>query len=277
MKRFKEFAAVHPLGFTFGVTLLLVILQGGSAALAALLLGLSVTGEMPQLLGKLVTTAGFLALIWRLGWLRAAGITHLGHPRVWLITLVALVYLFFTHVYAFFGDFSYDVAYLGTSSTAGLNTFLAGVGEEIVFRGLVLYVLLRQWDSSRWGRLSAVVVTAFVFGALHLFGLLAGRPQVVLLQVLNTFVSAIWYGAFVVRWRSVWPAILVHGALNVVVTARALSTPGFAATADAYLLVTLLELPLVIYGIYLIVRTPAYSAFSQHPGPVALGHSGWSR
>lgn len=266
MTRFKKFATGHPLAFTLVVTVLLIILQGGFAALSALLLGLSVTGEVPQLLGRLMATAGFLALIWRLGWLRAAGIIRLGDRRVWLITLLALVYLFFTHVYAFFGDYRYDVSYVAeTMPWAALDTFLAGVSEEIVFRGLVLYVLLRKWAGARWGRLSAVAVSAFVFAALHLFGLLAGQPQIVLLQTLNAFVSALWYGAFVVRWRSVWPVILVHGLLNVIVTVRALATPGFAPTAGSYLLVTLLELPLVIYGLYLIVRAPTTLSAGHAP------------
>ena len=66
----------------------------------------------------------------------------------------------------------------GYLATAVLLVLLVGVGEELVFRGILMRLLLRR------GVGFAVATSSVLFGAMHLVNLLFGMPwQAVALQV----------------------------------------------------------------------------------------------
>jgi hypothetical protein len=51
--------------------------------------------------------------------------------------------------------------------------------------------------------------------------------------------------------------VVLHGVTNAVVALRVLETPGFTETVPALGLAVVLQLPLVVYGAYLIYRAPS--------------------
>jgi membrane protease YdiL (CAAX protease family) len=228
--------------------------MGGSVALAVGLLGFELTDVEPQLIGQVVATIGFLLLLWRFDWLESAGITRLGTRRLWLIILLILLYSGVIALYSFFSTLKVHIALSSDMIPDLTHTTMAGVMEEILFRGVILYALVSRWGSSRRGIVSAVLVSAFLFGSLHFFNLATGEFGITAVQVSEAFLSAILYGALVLVGGSIWPAIALHSLINLLVNMVALSMPDFTISLSNFLTFTLLEMPLVIYGLYLLSK-----------------------
>ena len=101
---------------------------------------------------------------------------------------------------------------------------VAGVGEELLFRGLFLrgFVL-------RYGRGPALALSSLLFAVVHL------NPW----GFASIFLAGWLLGWLVLRSGSLWPAILVHGVYNLfsvlllVVSIDGTLTPHALATADA--------------------------------------------
>lgn len=90
-------------------------------------------------------------------------------------------------------------------AVAGLLTATVAFGEETVFRGVVLRVLLRR------GVRSAVLGSAACFGAMHAVNLLAGdHPVTVGAQVLMTAGLGVALAAVTLASGSLGPALAVH-------------------------------------------------------------------
>ncbi len=84
------------------------------------------------------------------------------------------------------------------------------IGEEFMFRGL----LLRSFraDFSAWG---AVVLSAFLFGVLHLN----------MLQGSGAFLIGLYLGFTVLVTGSIWPGVLAHGVNNLICSLAARFDP----------------------------------------------------
>jgi membrane protease YdiL (CAAX protease family) len=255
MSWMRRFAAESPIAFSFFTTVLLWICYI-AAGVAASLLGTTAAGQqMGSAVGRFAAALIFLGLLWRLGWLRAAGITELGSWRSWLLVLPVLVYEVLAHLYAFFGSFDLGVPESPLGRAVALNGAAAGLLEEVVYRALLLYVLTRLWADSRQGILKSVLVSSLFFGSAHLLHLTLGRPTpLVLLLFVSAFLGGIYYAAFVLHSGSVWPAVVLHVILNAVIGAQAVGNPQFAETVSGWLLVLALQLPAVVLGIVLILR-----------------------
>lgn len=78
-------------------------------------------------------------------------------------------------------------------------TVVPGVCEEILFRGVILAGLRRSL-----GDATAVLITAFLFAAMHM------SPE----RFIPQFLVGLLLGALVVRCGSIWPAILLHALHN---------------------------------------------------------------
>ncbi|MCA9953084.1 MAG: CPBP family intramembrane metalloprotease [Anaerolineales bacterium] len=254
MQKFKQFASKYPLTFVFLMIVVLVLLMGGAAAAAVGLLGYAMTDVMPQIIGQVVATLGFLFILWRFGWLAPAGILQKGGRHIWLVTIIILIYTGLAVLYAFSGTFRVDLTLTSDMTPVLVHTTLAGVLEEILLRGLILYALVSQWGQKRRGVVAAVLVSALLFGALHFFNLATGEWSITALQVLEAFVSAILYGGLVLVGGSVWPAVVLHSGINLLANVVALNEPGFVMTVPIYWTLIILDLPTVIYGCYLLVK-----------------------
>lgn len=94
----------------------------------------------------------------------------------------------------------------GASFAAGL---LAGVLEELSFRGALLRVLEARWGSQR-----AIAVTAVAFALLHQGH--ADGPIELLLVISSMVAAGLLLAVVVVRTRSVWNAVALHAGWNTV-------------------------------------------------------------
>ena len=227
---------------------------------AAALLDNELTSNLAQSLGTLTATALILLLVWRLNWLQSAGITRLGSWRVWLLALAIMLYFYAAYRYTFFGTLASDVAYLLHLPEAwGVALRQLGVGtvEEILFRGILLYALVRAWGTTRRGLFAAILTPALLFGSLHILQLATGNSlSGTLLTIVIGLLSGIWMGALVLRWGTLWPGVAIHAFSNVVVNIGALAVIDFAPSTSAFLLAAVLEIPLVLLGIWWFLRLP---------------------
>jgi membrane protease YdiL (CAAX protease family) len=93
--------------------------------------------------------------------------------------------------------------------------------EEICWRGLVftvLFQLLRKLYPENTSSFWAVWLSGMAFGLLHANNLIAGVPlQFVAIQVLNASVWGIVYGYARAKTDSIYPPVLLHAAMNLVV------------------------------------------------------------
>jgi membrane protease YdiL (CAAX protease family) len=93
--------------------------------------------------------------------------------------------------------------------------------EEIFWRGLVfsiLLLMLRKHYPEKTSSFWAVWLCGLAFGLLHANNLIAGVPlPFVAIQVLNATIWGIVYSYSRAKTESIYPAILLHAAMNLVV------------------------------------------------------------
>ena len=83
--------------------------------------------------------------------------------------------------------------------------------EEVAFRGVLLTMLLRRHPTRR-----AIVYSAAAFGAMHLPGIFAGAPVVlVLAQAVWAFLFGLAYGYLFIAAGSLIPCMILHWLSNV--------------------------------------------------------------
>ncbi len=80
------------------------------------------------------------------------------------------------------------------------SVILPAFVEEMIFRGYILHLLLP------WGKTFAILVSAVLFGVMHLY----------LPQILYATVAGVLIGYFVVRAESVWIGIFIHACNNLI-------------------------------------------------------------
>ncbi len=154
-------------------------------------------------------------LIWRprqIGWQMGKIRQHAGMLAIMLTLNLAVVggYLLLT----------------GTTPYSGLSMLFNEVitvplVEEITWRGVVfaaLFACLRRFTSESSAGMLAGVFSGVCFGLLHANNALFGYPLAfVALQTLNATVWGVAYGIARAKTESVFPPILMHAAMNLIV------------------------------------------------------------
>ena len=270
MKRIDAFSHKRPLLFV----LLLIIAWLGvfivSMALAAQVLGKPYGDPSLILWGDLATAACLLLLAWRLGWLKACGIARLGRWQIWLLALASLVYLAWANLYALYGKATFDfwaLLRLPDARSILLTQLAVGASEEFLFRGLVLYTLLRAWGHTRRGSLGALLVASLLFALLHLSDVLTfqlSAPAALLLS-LQTFLVALWWGVLVMLSGSLWPAVLQHWLVNALAGIQGLSMSLVEPDTLAYARNLYFSIPLALIGLWLAARFFKPGSLSASP------------
>ena len=268
MRGIRRFATAHPLPFVIVAPVVWMMIGGIAAYLAARALQLPPTHKLPQSLGTLMATACLLLVMWRWQWLRAAGVTTLGSGRLWLVTAGLMAFVVVAYQFAFFGEIVIDLSAswaVGQAPAILGRQVVVGIVEETLFRGFLLYALVRVWGDTRRGLLAAVTLPALLFGLLHIMQVSAGNPlDDTLMTMLNCFVGGLWWGALVLLGGSLWPAVLIHLASNASFQIGAASLTRFDPSATDYALATLAELPLVIAGLWLLLRKAPDAIPTRH-------------
>ena len=269
MNRFKRFATNHPILFGLVITFIFIVF----VILAGIFAYPAPTGVSQSLVSAAVMFVGwlvFLAVLWRFNWLWPAGVTNWGNGRFWLRMLPLIIYCSLVFVVGFFWEFRGQVGLpeLGVATAVTIESFIdGGFLQEFAFRALILYALVRLWGHTRRGLTMAVFISALFFGLVHFFNIINlfvpgadGAPvTVTMLQVLTTIISGVYLAVFVLYGGAIWPVVLIHGLGNAIVSVLAVGTPGFHETTSAWVISTLLLLPVLLLSLYLLRRMPLRS------------------
>ena len=266
----SNFATLHPIGFVCILTILWVVLFLVFMGTASAVFHKPYGSTMTISAGRLAVTACVLFLAWRLGWLQASGISRSGSWQIWLLALGGLVYLACASLYAFYGRVAFDFSSLlrlPDARAAVTTRFIAGLSEEILFRGLVLYALIRVWGNTTQGIFGSVLLASALFALLHLTQVFTYGVSLssALLLVLQGFVISIWWGALVVMGGSIWPAVMLHFVVNTVVAVQGLTTPMVEPGILAYRQLLWFSLPLGLLALSLLAKTALHPVVPEAP------------
>jgi len=259
----NRFSSRHPIICVIGLIMVWLMAMIVLMGVASTIFNLPYGSALPATLSRLIVTLGVISLLWRLNWLKEAGIARLGNRQTWLVALMGLLYFTSFSLFAFYGKFMFNFSHLWRSSAAQETVIVhgfAGLGEEIMVRGLILYVLVRVWGRTRGGLFAGVLLTAVLFSIIHLTQVLTNElsPMSAILLMIETLIVSFWWGAIVVSGGSIWPAVILHWLGNAVIVVQGLTTAMIEPQVLAYERLIWFALPLSVVGTGLIFKAPLY-------------------
>jgi membrane protease YdiL (CAAX protease family) len=248
MKSFKKFATQRPYLFMLVIfpliPYLLFVIQYGIAMVS----GFTTLGPGSfQDSTKVLSIITYLLILWQFGWLRPAGFRSLGRWHVWLIMIGVSIFELALTIYVLNGHFAWRNLIVFADPPAYL---LVGLFEEIAFRGLILYALLRSWGDKRFRMLKSVLVSSLLFGLVHLATVMTGNTLPgAIFQILSTTISGILYAALVLYGRSIWPAVIGHFLVDAIGYGNLTYVTDYT---QANLSILWIQIPLLFLGLFLI-------------------------
>ena len=261
MKGLKSFFENRPVLSAISITItwfIVIMLVSGMAAGA---LKKDFGDPVTTLIGHMAGIIFVIILLWITGWLKVAGITQPGKYQVWLISIAGTIYFALASLHSFYGTLRFDVSTLTDFSTYGniLKASIANcMGEEILFRGAFLYILIRSWGNTRKGMIRGVAVTSGIFALFHLLhvAFYGQSPGSALILVLEVFIISAWWASMVLKGGSIWPAFLSHFAVNTIVILQGTTQNMIQNDLHVYLKLLVFSLPLGITAIWLLLKMP---------------------
>lgn len=171
----------------------------------------------------------------------------------WHLALLLLVGLLYIFINGFSSGTSwsnlltsYDFAAFHPTINFALEAFEAGVAEETLCRFIGLGVLLYAFRNLRAQVPVALIVSAVLFGCLHLANLVEQPLLITTLQVVGATMMGLYFGVVYLYTGQLWLAMFLHALLDFVAfsvsgTTSMSGTPGLS---DWYLL----GVTVVIFG-----------------------------
>jgi|GEM_PF-683441 membrane protease YdiL (CAAX protease family) len=246
----KTFATRYPFLFAFLCFLLVFVILSIDTYLVP---KNAVIAQWSSIILLIILFLLAFALLFSLGWIRAAGFTAPANWRdmhvFWLpvlITLIIMVPLLFELPRA---------SSFGAVTYAALFALLTGLNEETLSRGLILQIL------RPYGPVRAALISAIFFGLLHGNNFAYLPLPVVVAQIIWAMLLGFAYAALRLRTGTIWPLIILHACSDLAVDVNlyaspqknvtgAVSSPGLLLASLGGLL--LLTLILAIYGFFLL-------------------------
>src|SRR5579884_3866031 len=140
-----------------------------------------------------------LLIIYLLNWFKDTGFSSKWKTFWLLIPIGILTFLNGGEV------FSLKLTLASSTVVAGFFFgFLTAIGEESVFRGIILRTFLP------FGVLRSVVATSILFGLWHITNLSIVPPAYVLVQILGAFLISIFFASVRLRMNTIIPLIVAH-------------------------------------------------------------------
>lgn len=96
-----------------------------------------------------------------------------------------------------------------------LECLLVGLFEETCFRGVIFLGFLEKRRRTKRGQLIAILLSAAVFGAVHLLNLFLGAsPVAVLMQIGYSFLIGAMCSVVLIKTANIWLCAFLHGLFN---------------------------------------------------------------
>ncbi len=118
--------------------------------------------------------------------------------------------------------------------------------EELYVRGLLLNLIEKMFVKSKNSTLIAVVLSAVIFGAGHIFGVLNQPLLVIVSKVIWTVGMGIFFGMVYKKTGNLWLPIMIHFLINVCALPYCFSSINGYADLTLYIIIPVY----IILGIY---------------------------
>lgn len=137
-------------------------------------------------------------------------------PLGFLLGLIELGYVLISYVPNLI-DGSFSIKPL--TLTIIFVSLTAGIKEEVVFRGVIISTLMRQWKDRNLFR-QAALVSGIVFGLIHAANIFAGAdPLQTLFQVIGSVSVGFIFAAVYLRTGSILPCMFYHALHDIIAIA----------------------------------------------------------
>lgn len=140
-------------------------------------------------------------------------------------------------------------------ATVIISGIAPGIFEEIFFRGIVISYLMKFFRNSKY-ILTVVIVSALIFGIIHLFNGLLGAPlDVTIFQFFYSFAMAVLFGAVYLRTGNIWVPIILHSLTDICafcctsIAADGVITAGFTLDLVSIIII-IASIISIVLGIY---------------------------
>ena len=255
MCNLKSFLTKHPVLSVISLAFSWLVLIMIFAGIASSLLNKKFGDATILFIGHLTGIICIFILIWRLGWLKDAAITRSGTYQTWLIAIIGTVYFTLASLYSFYGKLTFDFSNLfNLSSSGGIITTqtLVCIDEEMLFRGAILYILVRSWGNTQKGLFGSVILMSAIFALFHIIWFISsGISLATAFLLAEAIIISIWWAAIVLNGGSIWPAFLAHFVVNTAVALQGISGTIIQPDLQGYIKLLLFSLPLGIIGAWL--------------------------
>ena len=99
--------------------------------------------------------------------------------------------------------------------TAFFQSAEAGFSEELMFRSLIANNMMRVWIHKKYGIYASAVISALIFGGIHLMNAsVVGFTLALFSQLIYSPALGILLGAMYLRTRNLWGCIVMHTMLD---------------------------------------------------------------
>ncbi len=95
-----------------------------------------------------------------------------------------------------------------------INMLFVGVNEEIWMRSFILNGLIRKYGDDKKGCWKAIIISALIFGAIHIPNIFFMNPITLCVQVINAASAGVLFGVIFIKSRNIWAGILVHALVD---------------------------------------------------------------
>ena len=166
-----------------------------------------------------------------------------------------------------------------TTAILAVTVIISGIGpgifEEIMFRGIVISYLMKMFRNSK-NILPIVIVSALIFGVLHLFNAFMGAPlDITIFQFVVTFGMGILFAAVYLRTGNLWIPIILHSLNDIVAfcCTSAISSHGVIQTGFVF---NWLNIITIIVSIICIVLGLYYVRSTKHDEILEIWEEKWA-
>jgi membrane protease YdiL (CAAX protease family) len=218
MKRLSSWAVRRPILFSVSfcvpVILAFVTLATVIAEVLKHLAGWGSNGAyVGHAIGLVIGSVFLHELLRRFEWLDVVRLRKL-QPVAWLFIVPPLLYVITAVFYVSSGTFDLNFSDPLRSSLITIRMLSTGLFEETAFRGVILSAMLLAWGSTKRGVLKCFLISSLLFGMLHLVNLLSRDILPAFSNAVYTCFTGALFAGVALRCRSIWPAVLLHGLSN---------------------------------------------------------------
>lgn len=213
-----------------------------------------------KLAGDACITLFCMFFLWCFGLLKKVGFTSAGLGRG---LLLGIPFYVIGICAAFVGNLGTDFGALTLRPVSflllfTLNMFFVGMNEEVMMRALVLNVFRMKYGETDEGNKKAVLLSALIFGLIHLPNVFFMSPTTVVVQAVNAASAGVLFAVIYLKSGNLWANIIIHMVVDFlslfvgqcfISGASVLSVELSAAGAVGMILAGSLP-PLIVAGVY---------------------------